>query len=114
MEGQRLKELRLKNKLTQEELGKMLNLTNVSISGYENGDRTPDIENLSKLADYFNVTTDYLLGRPFTPDLLEQDILKVFDENPGLSRWYSDLLKADVEDLEDLKQMWNIIKKNRM
>ncbi|WP_025727752.1 helix-turn-helix domain-containing protein [Heyndrickxia ginsengihumi] len=61
--GDRLKRLRINKKLTQEELGKIVNVTKVSISGYEKGKRSPDTETLNMLADYFNVTTDYLLGR---------------------------------------------------
>ncbi|OAO79855.1 helix-turn-helix domain-containing protein [Anoxybacillus flavithermus] len=68
MLGDRLKRLRLEKKLTQEELGKKINVTKVSISGYENGNRTPDTETLQKLADFFNVTTDYLLGRTDDPN----------------------------------------------
>ncbi|EGK13004.1 XRE family transcriptional regulator [Desmospora sp. 8437] len=59
----RLKKLRLEHKLTQEQLGKKINVTKVSISGYENGTRTPDIETLQKIAEVFDVTIDFLLGR---------------------------------------------------
>lgn len=61
--GERIKKLRKQRKITQEELGKKVNVTKVSISGYENGNRTPDTETLQKIADYFGVSTDYLLGR---------------------------------------------------
>jgi HTH-type transcriptional regulator, competence development regulator len=71
--GDRLRRLRLEKKLTQEELGKKINVTKVSISGYENGNRTPDTETLQKLADFFNVTTDYLLGRTDNPNPPEDD-----------------------------------------
>lgn len=58
MRGDRLKKLRQEKKLTQEQLGKIIHVSKVSISGYESGDRTPDTENLSRLANYFEVTTD--------------------------------------------------------
>lgn len=79
MDGKRLRELRKAKKLTQAELGKIINVTKVSISGYESGDRTPDTDNLRRLADYFGVTSDYLLGRTNDPDLTavdEKDIAK--------------------------------------
>ncbi len=47
----------------QEQLGELINVTKVSISGYENGNRTPDTDTLRRLADVFGVSTDYLLGR---------------------------------------------------
>lgn len=63
MIGERLKQLRKEYKLTQTDLGNKINVTKVSISGYENGNRSPDTETLTRLADYFDVSTDYLLGR---------------------------------------------------
>lgn len=65
--GSRLKKLRLDKKITQEELGKKVNVTKVSICGYENGNRNPDTETLRFLADYFNISVDYLLGRTDNP-----------------------------------------------
>lgn len=68
MLGERLKKLRIDKKLTQEQLGEKINVTKVSISGYENGNRSPDTETLQRLANYFNVSTDYLLGRTDNPN----------------------------------------------
>lgn len=61
--GERLKDLRKKRSLTQSQLGDKLNVTKASISGYENDTRSPDRETLVKIAEIFNVSTDYLLGR---------------------------------------------------
>lgn len=79
MLGDRLKKLRTEKRITQEELGRKVNVTKVSISGYENGNRSPDTETLQRLADYFKVSTDYLLGRTDNqysaelPNLTEKD-----------------------------------------
>lgn len=59
----RLKELRKSNNLTQEELGKVLGVGKTTISMYENANSTPNDEIKIKIADYFNVTLDYLLGK---------------------------------------------------
>lgn len=61
--GNRLKDLRVSKNMTGVELGKVLSVTKVAISNWESGKRTPDHETLKKIADYFDVTTDYLLGR---------------------------------------------------
>lgn len=61
--GQRLKALRLEKHMTQADIGKYLNVSNVSVSGYENDTREPDSSGLKKLASLFDVSTDYLLGR---------------------------------------------------
>ena len=59
-----LKELRTQRGLTQSELSKALNVSASSIGMYEQGRREPDNTTLKKIASYFNVTTDYLLGLP--------------------------------------------------
>lgn len=62
MIGERLRQLRLQSNLTQDELGKSLNLSTSTISMYENNSREPDINTLIKLSRFFGVTTDYILG----------------------------------------------------
>ena len=64
-----LKKLRLSNKKTQLEMAKYLNIKQSSYQRYESGDSEPNITNLIKLADYYNVTLDYLVGRPFSNDV---------------------------------------------
>ena len=59
----RLKELRKKRKISQLKLALDLNMNQNSISRYENCEREADYETLVKIADYFNVSLDYLLGR---------------------------------------------------
>ena len=58
-----LKSLRVAKGLTQDELSKQLNISRSTIGMYEKGAREPDFETLELIADYFNVDTDYLLGR---------------------------------------------------
>lgn len=58
-----LKSLRSSHGLTQEELSKNLKISRSTIGMYESGARQPDFETLELIADYFNVDTDYLLGR---------------------------------------------------
>jgi transcriptional regulator with XRE-family HTH domain len=61
--GKRLKELRNEKDLTQEKLGQIFNVRKGTISNWENGNRFPNEETLIKLADFFDVSVDYLLGR---------------------------------------------------
>lgn len=60
---ERLKELREKEKLSRQQLADILGVSRASLEYYEKGKRTPDIEVLYKLSEYFNVTADYLIGR---------------------------------------------------
>ena len=67
--SERIKELRHKNKLSQEALGKILGLRQDSISTYESGKNYPEVRNLLILADYFGVSLDYLMGRTDDPEV---------------------------------------------
>lgn len=58
----RVFQLRKKAELTQEDLGEVLGLTHKSISTIESGKRKTTIDKLVLLAEYFHVSTDYLLG----------------------------------------------------
>ena len=59
--GNRIKQLRIKNKVTQEELAKALQVSTQAVSKWENGG-SPDLELVPSIALYFNVTTDYLFN----------------------------------------------------
>jgi len=61
--GDRIKQLRKENKLTQHEFGALFGLYDSTISMYETGKRTPEYGIIVKIADYFNVSIDWLLGR---------------------------------------------------
>ena len=74
-----LKKLREKKKLTQTKVGIDVGLSQEVISHFEIGNSKPNIDNLIKLADYFNCSTDYLLGRTDIPEVIRninnQDII---------------------------------------
>lgn len=63
MFADRLRELREENDMTQEQLGKLLNVTKQAVYSYEKGENEPSFDSLIKIADIFNVSLDYLLGR---------------------------------------------------
>lgn len=63
MFGQTLKKLRTSKDLSQSKLGKSLGISSSTIGMYEQGRRFPDQTILTKIADFFDVSTDYLLGR---------------------------------------------------
>ena len=65
--AQRVFELRKQRGMSQQELGAVIGLTSKSISTIESGLRSTTIEKLILLADFFNVSTDYLLGRKDEP-----------------------------------------------
>ena len=78
----RLKELRLANGLTQKELAKSIEVGRTTISEYESGKIVPKQEGLLKLANYFNVSVDYLTGvsdEPATRQSNEHELDKLLN-----------------------------------
>lgn len=65
----RLKQLRKQRKISQLKLALDLNLNQNSVSRYENGEREADYATLIAIADYFNVSLDYLLERTDNPKM---------------------------------------------
>ncbi len=69
MNTNNLKLLRKQNKKTQADIANILNITTAGYNKYEINNTEPNIETLCKLADYYNVSLDYLVGREFGNDL---------------------------------------------
>ena len=62
-----LTSLRKKAGITQEQFARDFNCSRSTVAMWESGKRTPDLETLSKIADYFNVSIDVLSGKTFEP-----------------------------------------------
>ena len=68
------RQLRLSSNLTQNEMAEKIGISRSTIGMYETGAREPDFETLEKIADYFNVDTDFLLGRTSQTTLLPETL----------------------------------------
>lgn len=96
--GERIKMLRKQKKMTQTELGSKLNLTHVSISGYERGTRLPDTDILSRMADILDTSTDYLLGKTNNPK--KDDISVHYFERENLTDEDIEYINTMIEALK--------------
>lgn len=67
--GQRIKYLRMQKNMTQEQLAEVIGISRSALSMYELNQREPDLNTIIKFADFFQVSTDYLLGRLDYPSL---------------------------------------------
>lgn len=79
--GEILAELRREKNIGQKELAVYLNVSVGTISNYENNVHSPDLNNLCRLADFFGVTADYILGRTayrFDPQILNKRISREY------------------------------------
>ena len=61
--GEKLKELRTEKGLSQRKFGELFGVCNQTVSFWETGSREPDLDALIKIADFFDVSIDFLLGR---------------------------------------------------
>lgn len=61
--GLKLKELRIEKGLSQRKLGEILGFCNQTVSFWETGSREPDLDAIVKIADFFEVSVDFLLNR---------------------------------------------------
>lgn len=89
--SKRLKELRKKHGLTQEELGKLIGVTKVSICCYENGTRTPTLDTMIDLANCLNTDLIYLLGN-------EYFVVAEDDDNVGIN-----IAKNEIDLIKELR-----------
>ena len=79
-----LRKLRKERGLTLLQLANELHVAEGTISSYETGRRQPDNEMLKKIADYFNVSIDYLLGRDNrTPTFISQNTISIIGRGGG-------------------------------
>lgn len=93
----KLLELRQEKKLTQKDVAKVLGITPVGYNGYENNNRKPSIETLIKLADFYNVSLDYLCDRQW-------------DNKAYIEVWrLTDEQKANLYLIEQLNKSNNLI-----
>lgn len=97
MFANQIKYLRQTRELNQVQLAEKLGVAKQSVSNWENDNIMPSIDMLEKIADFFSVSTDYLLGRDGkkTADGIMIDVT-------GLSQRQIEHIKSIVEDLRDV------------
>ncbi|MFB0845881.1 helix-turn-helix domain-containing protein [Paenibacillus oleatilyticus] len=83
--GDKIALLREKHALTQEELSSKINISRASLSHYEKNRREPDYETVVKIADFFKVSIDYLLGRTEDPRVILEPEVRAFVDSLELS-----------------------------
>ena len=97
--GKRIKSLRKQNGMTQEELGKLINVTKVSICCYEKETRIPTLETLLALADVFKVDINYFLGS-------DEYLIADTNEKYGMS-----VAKEELDFLKEIRRHNNLYKR---
>ncbi|MDF2713183.1 MAG: Xre family transcriptional regulator [Paenibacillus sp.] len=83
--GDRIAHLREKRGLTQEELSNKLGISRAALSHYETNRREPDYETLRNIANFFDISLDYLLGRTSDPQIVLDSGIREFIDSLELS-----------------------------
>lgn len=86
--GQRLKELRIERNVSQKQLAEYLGYEQSGISHYEKGNRQMDATTLIKIAEFFNTSVDYLLGRE------NKEMIKRTEQRPAIAKQEQEYLDA--------------------
>ena len=123
----KIRDLRKEKQLTQEQLGKMFGYSANAIGQYESGAREPSFNTLFQLADYFNVSIDYLLGYSETlqevnnnkvntlPDYQQEFIeyVKTMNELECFqAKAHIETLRKMQTDKQQARELYNILKRN--
>lgn len=106
--GKRLARLREKRNLDQAQLGEILNLSKSTISAYERDTRSPNPELIVSIAEYFNVTTDYLLRGDIRQqnEIIDEEVNEFLEKINELGEREKEYLKLKVTDwIEKLKEL---------
>lgn len=107
--GERLRSARLRNNLHQKDAASKVGISNVTLSQYEKGIRKPDPDTLGKLAEVYDTSVDYLIGRTEDSDK-KQDLNDLFDE--GQLLWKGEPLSE--EQLKPIADLLDMIIKERI
>lgn len=122
--GSKLKYLREINDYSQKRVATAVGISNVQLSRYESGDRTPDPYILKKLADFYNVNMDYFVtegsnaerqiqtsvgDKQFT---LTEDEFLIFQEMKKHALMFNDLKTDPERKVKQLIKMWKFIKED--
>ncbi|GMA98828.1 helix-turn-helix transcriptional regulator [Pelosinus sp. IPA-1] len=103
--GQNLQKLRTNNNMTQEDLGKLLSVSQSTIAYYESGKKQPSLETIVVIADYFRVSADYLLDRVNSLDTSPVlQTTEISHENLNLLQRLNSLTDADRKEIESYIQ----------
>lgn len=104
--GKRIRKLRKKNYYTQADVAKALGVSPSAIGMYEQDRRVPDNETLLAICDFFNVSSDYMLGHTSTPPEVS-DVLDTFHNK--LSEYDAIMFDGNPLNDEERKQVLDAI-----
>lgn len=104
-----LRELREKKGITQQQLAATLNLSKNAISHYEKGINMPNLDTVQKIADVFNVSVDYLLGRT-TIQFSFSALKSAFTKENTVDDFLQQILSLDIQHRTDVMKFLEYVR----
>lgn len=108
--GKRVKELRNKKGLSQDRVAQAIGISRSRYSHYENNRVEPDIELIRKIANYYDVKVDYLIGRTEIENDNENDELEKILDDPDTQLMFNDWKNMSEEERKEAINMIKYIK----
>ncbi len=110
-----MKELRKKKGIRQKDMANYLNVSTSTVGMYESGKRDPDTETIQKIAQYYGVAVDYLLGNSHIASLSFEEKLKKIGFSDEVAMFFKNFPSWDEEDIEQIIQIKQFLdsKKNK-
>lgn len=99
--GERIRDLRKEKRITQTDLAKGIDVTQATVAAWEGGKAIPNASTLDSLANYFNVSADYILGRTNTKNPGSRDLEDAFDHAMSFGG-----LPITEHDKRAMKNLW--------
>ncbi|MBC2370070.1 helix-turn-helix transcriptional regulator [Listeria booriae] len=110
--GKNISALRNKKGISQEKLAKDLNVSTSTVGMWETGKRAVKDDFVIQLANYFDVSTDYLLGKSNTDKRKTPDFANDLEwiNDPELGYWWHSLTESEIK---SLKKLWDVMEENK-
>lgn len=107
-------------KWTQEYIADLIGVARPTYTAYESGSKVPPMDTVNKLADIFNVTTDYLQGRTENRKVFDEDGVSEqekaefysFINNPEHGIFFRDYLSAPEERRKEMWEIWRVLRES--
>lgn len=112
MLSDRLKSLRTRRKITQSDFAKVIGVARTTYAMYEQGQREPDYATLQKIADYYEVSLDFLVGRENEKSTSnnENEEFEALINDPEADQFYKEFKESPEERRKALLAAWEYLK----